>query len=204
MFLINDIWTELWTVASSRVSCKYSDRVRSKIWGLPWKQNGSPQIFWQVFTDVNGSPTHRHLCIFSLYLCIRRWISHFPPLYDEPHSHGPDSDTSCKYSDTFLHIYVCICDEPHSHGPRTPFSWTTNPILMDRTLTHLASILTNFYIDTYVYVHVCTHILPEPLRVRVYLASSLIYICIHMYSYMHMCKHIDMSRTVASSRASCT
>jgi len=22
----------------------------------------------------------------------QRWISHFPPLYDEPHSHGPDSD----------------------------------------------------------------------------------------------------------------
>ena len=54
--------------------------------------HGSPQIFSHVFTEVNGSPARRHLCIFSLYLCIQRWISHFPPLYDKPHSHRPDSD----------------------------------------------------------------------------------------------------------------
>jgi len=31
----------------------------------------------------------------STSIISRRWIWHFPPLYDEPHSHGPDS-VNCK------------------------------------------------------------------------------------------------------------
>jgi len=70
--------------------------------------HGSPQIFWQVFTEVKGSPARRHLCIFSLYLCIRRLSCDFAPLYDELHSHAPHSDNCiCIY--IWLLSYIPIC-----------------------------------------------------------------------------------------------
>ena len=75
--------------------------------GVPRTYNfhGSPQIFWQGFKEVNGNPARRHLCIFSpTSVYIRRYISRFAPLYDEPHSHGPESVNSTvnKYSDYWI------------------------------------------------------------------------------------------------------